>query len=218
MRSRVLLFVLCLFLASFVTSCNKPPSDNSADTAASGTPTPAQSDKDNKVAREHKEHKEAKREPLVVPSGTEITISLGSAIGSKLSQPGQTFTGSIARDVMAGSIVAIRKGRTSAVQSRMQSLSANSRAERSYRFVSIRSTSTEPIFRFRLTLAASPKKEKGNVLQFLRVVAPPLAASLVQSPEVERARRSVQPLAPAPVPVERLSPATRRLFFRLSPI
>lgn len=110
MRARVLLFLLCLSVAFSVTACNKPPADNSTDTAANDTQTSAKSDKDNKEARERREHKEAKREPLVVPSGTEITISLGSAIGSKLSQPGQTFTGSLARDVMAGNAVAIPQG------------------------------------------------------------------------------------------------------------
>lgn len=110
MRARVLLFLLCLSVALSVTACNKPPADNSTDTAANDTQTSAKSDKDNKEARERREHKEAKREPLVVPSGTEITISLGSAIGSKLSQSGQTFTGSVARDVMAGNAVAIPQG------------------------------------------------------------------------------------------------------------
>lgn len=112
MRARIFLFVLCVSITLTVTGCNKPPADNSTDTAANDTSTSAKTDKDNKEAREKREHerKEAKREPLVVPSGTEITISLGSAIGSKLSQPGQTFTGSVARDVMAGNTIAIPQG------------------------------------------------------------------------------------------------------------
>ena len=110
MRARALLFLLCLSVVFSITACNKPPADNSTDTAAHDTQTSGKSDKDSKEARERREHKEAKREPLVVPSGTEITISLGSAIGSKLSQPGQTFTGSVAREVMAGNAVAIPQG------------------------------------------------------------------------------------------------------------
>lgn len=115
MRSRVLLLVLFLCFA-FTVGCNKPPAaENSTDTAANDTQTSGSSDKTSKEAREHREHerkevKEAKREPLVVPTGTEITISLGSALGSKLSQPGQTFTGSVARDVMVGSVAAIPQG------------------------------------------------------------------------------------------------------------
>jgi len=114
MRARVFPFVLCLFLAFIATGCNKPPAaDNSTDTAANDTQSSADSAKDSKpAASEHRGHakKEAKRETLTVPSGTGITISLGSAIGSKLSQPGQTFNGSVARDVMAGSAVAIPQG------------------------------------------------------------------------------------------------------------
>jgi hypothetical protein len=109
MRARVLLLLLCLSVVFSSTACNKPPADNSTDTAANDTQTSGK-DKDSKEARERREHKQAKREPLVVPSGTEITISLGSAIGSKLSQPGQSFTGSVARDVMAGNAVAIPQG------------------------------------------------------------------------------------------------------------
>lgn len=113
MRSRVLLLSLCLFIAFAVTGCNKPASDSSSDTAANDTQTSGSNEKaPSKEAREHKEHerKEAKRPPLVVPSGTAITISLSSAIGSKLSKPGDTFTGSVAKDVVVGNAVAIPQG------------------------------------------------------------------------------------------------------------
>lgn len=113
MRSRVLLLSLCLFIAFAVTGCNKPASDSSSDTAANDTQTSGSNEKaSSKESPEHKDHmrKEAKRQPLVVPSGTSITISLGSAIGSKLSKPGDTFTGSVAKDVVVGNAVAIPQG------------------------------------------------------------------------------------------------------------
>ena len=115
MRSRVLLLSFCLFVAFHLTGCNKPASDNSSDTATNDTQTSGSDEKGStKEAREHKEkereHKEAKKQPLVVPSGTAITISLGSSIGSKLSKPGDTFTGTVAKDVIAGSAVAIPQG------------------------------------------------------------------------------------------------------------
>lgn len=111
MRSRLLLFSLCLYFAFIVTGCNKPAADTSTDPAAGDAPTSTEK-ASTKEAHEHKEHerREAKKQPLVVPSGTEITISLGSAIGSKISNPGDTFTGSVARDVMAGNAVAIPQG------------------------------------------------------------------------------------------------------------
>ena len=46
----------------------------------------------------------------VVPAGTSIVVSLGSAIGSKVSQPGQTFTGSVAKDILVNNEVVIPKG------------------------------------------------------------------------------------------------------------
>jgi hypothetical protein len=113
MRSRGLLLLFCLLLAFAVIACNKPASDSSSDTATNDTQPSGSNEKSpGKEAREHKEHerKEAKKQLLVVPSGTAITISLGSSIGSKLSKPGDTFTGSVAKDVIAGSAVAIPQG------------------------------------------------------------------------------------------------------------
>lgn len=48
----------------------------------------------------------------MVPSGTSVTVSLGSALGSKLSQPSQTFNGTVAKDVSVADAVAIPKGST----------------------------------------------------------------------------------------------------------
>lgn len=113
MRSRVLFLSLCLFVAFNLTACNKPASDSSSGTATNDSQSSGSNEKSStKEAREHKEHerKEAKKQPLVVPSGTAITISLGSSIGSKLSKQGDTFTGSVAKDVTVGSAVAIPQG------------------------------------------------------------------------------------------------------------
>lgn len=111
MRSRVLLFSMCLYVAFAITGCNKPAADNSTDTAANDTQTSDQK-ASSKEPREHKEHERKEAKKLVVPSGTAITVSLGSAIGSKISQPGDTFTGSVAKDVMVGNAVAIPQGAT----------------------------------------------------------------------------------------------------------
>jgi hypothetical protein len=113
MRSRGLLLFFCLLLAFAATACNKPASDSSSDTAANDTQASSANEKSSsKEARAHKEHerKEAKKQALVVPSGTEITVSLGTSIGSKISKPGDTFTGNIAKDVTVGSAVAIPHG------------------------------------------------------------------------------------------------------------
>jgi len=110
MRSNVLLILFCVYLAFAVTGCNKPATDSSTDTASNDTQTSGSDEKvSGKEAGERKEHerKEAKQAPLTVPSGTAITINLGSSIGSKLSKPGDTFTGTVAKDVMVGNAVAI---------------------------------------------------------------------------------------------------------------
>lgn len=114
MKSHLILLALTLCLA-FAVGCSskQSTSDNS-----STNPTDAQNPTDNstaaagKEAKERKEVKEARREPVVIPAGTSITVSLGSAIGSKLSQGGQTFTGSLAQGVSVGNTIAIPKGAT----------------------------------------------------------------------------------------------------------
>lgn len=115
MRSRLVLVSLCVYLAFAIVGCNKPASDSTAENAT--TDSQASSGKDEKGSgkeaherREHAEHKEAKREPLVVPAGTAVTISLGSTIGSKASKAGDTFTGTVAKDILAGNAVAIPQG------------------------------------------------------------------------------------------------------------
>jgi hypothetical protein len=110
MRSRLVLLTLSLYLTFAPLGCNsKPPADNTADT---GNPSDATA-KGGKEAKEHKEaRKEKKKEPVIVPAGTSVTVSLGSALGSKLSQSGQTFNGTVAKDIVVGNEVVIPKGST----------------------------------------------------------------------------------------------------------
>lgn len=120
MRSRLILFTLALYLAVSTVGCtSKPSTDSTTDNnAPAGNQQAANSgnpgnngNKDSKDHREAKERRE-KRQPILVPAGTAVTVSLGSAIGSKLSQSGQTFNGSVAKDVLVGNTVAIPQGAT----------------------------------------------------------------------------------------------------------
>src|SRR5579863_2030187 len=107
MRSRLALLTLSVYLLFFVVGCtSKPPADNANNNPAPEAQNPSGS------APAAPEHKEAKREPVVVPAGTAVTVRLGDALGSKTSQAGQTFSGSIAKEVMVGNEVAIPKGTT----------------------------------------------------------------------------------------------------------
>jgi uncharacterized lipoprotein YbaY len=107
MRSRLILFTLLLYFSFAVVGCNKPPADNNQPNASDQS---ASGDQDAAREKERKEHKEAKRERVVVPAGTAVTVSLGSALGSKLSQTGQSFAGSVAKDVLVGNTVVIAQG------------------------------------------------------------------------------------------------------------
>ena len=116
MRSGLALLCLCVYLA-FAVACNKPPADNSAANPPaddqSSASTEKASGKEAGEKKEHAEHRAAaehKREPIVVPAGTAITVSLGSALGSKASKPGDNFTGSVSQAVSVGSAVAIPQG------------------------------------------------------------------------------------------------------------
>jgi hypothetical protein len=111
MKSRLVLFTLTLYMIFSVVGCSskQSTSDNSNGTTAAD----AQNSADNANAsstNQAKQQKEVKREPIVVRAGTAVTVSLGGAIGSKVSQAGQTFTGTVAKNVVVGSIVAIPKG------------------------------------------------------------------------------------------------------------
>ena len=108
MRARIFLLTLSLYLALAVIGCSrKPSSDTSTD--ANNPNTQAASDNGAAQPAERQEPKR-EREPLVVPAGTTVTVRLGSALGSKLSQSGETFTGTVAREVVVGNRIAIPRG------------------------------------------------------------------------------------------------------------
>jgi hypothetical protein len=106
MRSRLLLTILGLYLAIAVSGCSRKPSTDSGNAGGNdASNSSSQPAADNKAAPA--QTREAKPEPLVVPARTMLTVRLGSALGSKLSQPGESFTGTVAKDVMVGDVVAI---------------------------------------------------------------------------------------------------------------
>jgi len=110
MRSRLLLLTLAFYLIFSLGCTSKPATDNSgnANPNTNGTSDNSASNNQGDNARS----KEVKRQPIIVPARTTITVSLGSALGSKLSQSGQTFTATIAKDVIADNVVAIPRGTT----------------------------------------------------------------------------------------------------------
>jgi len=110
MRSRMFLLTLSFCLALSMPGCtSKPAADNSTDSGNASDTTAGKTDKEGKASKKEA-REEKKKEPVVVPAGTSMTVSLGSAIGSKLSQAGQTFNGTIAKDISVGNEVVIPKG------------------------------------------------------------------------------------------------------------
>lgn len=120
MRTRLVTLAFGLYLATMILGCNKNPAQSTTDnTAPAATPAPA----DNSTApapahteamkhERREERKEAPPAPLVVPAGTTFTVQLGQAVGSKISQNGQTFTATLANSVMVGDQTAIPSGAT----------------------------------------------------------------------------------------------------------
>ena len=114
MRTRLVALTLGLFLAFLLLGCNKNQSaDNSTAPADNSAAAPAPADNTPPPAPVKVERpREVKREPppLVVPSGTTVTISTASALGSKISQAGQSFTGTLANSITVGGVTAIPAG------------------------------------------------------------------------------------------------------------
>src|SRR5215469_8936281 len=111
MRSRLTLLTLSLCFLFALLGCNKPPaSDSGSSTDANASATTASSDKDANRDEKNREPRQAKPGPVVVPAGTSITVSLGSAIGAKLSPTGQTFSGTLAKDVLGRPTGPIARG------------------------------------------------------------------------------------------------------------
>jgi hypothetical protein len=131
MRSRLVALTLTCCLIFTVMACNSRPPANDAGNAGSGAPgssTDANNPANGNAAAapgsqggnsgggmtssKSAMQSPATRQPLVVPSGTVLTVRLGEGLSSKESQPGQTFTASLVNPVEADGKVVIPAGAT----------------------------------------------------------------------------------------------------------
>jgi hypothetical protein len=114
MRSRLAVLTLGLYLSFVLLACSKKP-DQPTDTSttnpgpattapAETQPTPAPPPAPPPAP------KVEPRRPIVVPAGTTVTVRLSQAVGSKISQAGQTFSGSVANSIHVGGKAAIPAG------------------------------------------------------------------------------------------------------------
>jgi hypothetical protein len=107
MRFRLVLLTLSICLTLAVLGCTSKPAANDPNQPADAS-NPAATN--TGADRSANERREAAKRTIVVPAGTSIAVSLGSALGSKLSQTGQSFNGTVARDVIVGNTVVIPRG------------------------------------------------------------------------------------------------------------
>ena len=99
MRVRVGMWMLSLTLV-FALGCNKPSQSNSQ--------SPDNSQANNAPA--NSQPAEQVPTTITVPAGRVLTVRLADDVGSKISQPGQTFGGSLARAVEVEGQVVIPAG------------------------------------------------------------------------------------------------------------
>jgi hypothetical protein len=123
MRSRLGLLTLACYLTFTVLACtSKPPANDAANPTTtdsnSSTANDASSNNASTGARGNARggamasNKEAAPQPLVIPSGTVLTVRLGETLSSKQSQAGQTFSATLAEPVEVDGQTVIPSGAT----------------------------------------------------------------------------------------------------------
>jgi hypothetical protein len=104
MQSRLAALTLALCLSFTLLGCSKK-TDQTTDQNAANTPpvTPA-------PATRTEEPRKPRVETVTIPQGTTLTVRLGEAVGSKISQPGQSFTATLADAVQVNGKTVIPAG------------------------------------------------------------------------------------------------------------
>jgi hypothetical protein len=112
MRHRYQALVLCFLLAALV-ACSKPqPASESSGPSTSSEAANTSSQPANPGAQPapKPERRAEAAAPIVVPAGTMITVRLGQAVGSKISNSGDTFPATVATPVVVGGRTVIPSG------------------------------------------------------------------------------------------------------------
>ncbi len=97
MHKLLVTLTLALYLTFGLIACNKPPAQN----AGSEANQPGTTSTPGSAARAGEKPRGINPvpAPTILPMGTVITVRLGEAVGSKISQPGQSFTATVAEPV-----------------------------------------------------------------------------------------------------------------------
>jgi hypothetical protein len=113
MRSRFAVLTLGLYLSLVLLACSKKPDQSTDTTQPPDASAPAETQPAQAQPRRTQpkaEPKPVKAEPIVIPSGTTLTVRLGEALGSKISQAGQSFSATLANAIVIGGKTAIPAG------------------------------------------------------------------------------------------------------------
>jgi hypothetical protein len=111
MRSRLAVLALGLYLSFAFLACSKKPDQSTDTTQPPDANAPAQTQPAQAQPTQPEPKRERVRaEPIIVPAGTALTVRLGEAVGSKISQAGQSFTGTLASAIVVGGKTAIPAG------------------------------------------------------------------------------------------------------------
>ena len=105
----------CLVLSTLACTSRPPAPDggNAANSSDANSPADSQGNaRGGAMSESSSGRSSAGRAPLVVPSGTTLTVRLGETLSSKDSQPGQTFTASVVNPVEADGRPVIPAGAT----------------------------------------------------------------------------------------------------------
>lgn len=113
MRSRLATLPLGLFLTFVLLACSKKP-DQTTDTSTANPAPAATAPAQTQPVQPPPPPVQAapKPEPIIVPAGTTLTVRLAQAVGSKISQTGETFSGTVASAIVIGGKTAIPAGAT----------------------------------------------------------------------------------------------------------
>ena len=111
MRSRFMAVTLSLCFVLF--GCSSKSADSGSEATDSGTSAGAASGSSSGGGAASASTRKAEMaKPMVVPAGTLLTVRLGQAVGSKISEAGQSFSATLAEPVTVGGQTAIAKGAT----------------------------------------------------------------------------------------------------------
>jgi hypothetical protein len=106
MQSRLAVIALLVCVSLALVGCSKK-NDQAADQSAMNnqatTAAPA-------AAPKAEEPQKPRVETVTIPEGTSLTVRLGEALGSKLSQPGQSFSATLSDPVQVGGKTVIPSG------------------------------------------------------------------------------------------------------------